>query len=61
MDDDGIVNVWWYYREDREFKKIGSNDYVLFCNWYLGSGQMVVLSSSEDMVSSHAPKFGNNI
>jgi hypothetical protein len=34
---------------------------VLLRNWYLGSGWVVVLSSSEDMVLSHAPKFCTNI
>jgi len=29
---------------------------VLLRNWYLGSGLAVVLSSSEDMVLSHALK-----
>jgi hypothetical protein len=28
LDDSGIVEVWWYHREDREFKEIGSNDCV---------------------------------
>jgi hypothetical protein len=60
LDDNGVVDAWWYRREDRELKDIGSKDCVLFCNWYLGSRWAVVLSSSKDMVLSHAPKFCNN-
>jgi len=29
MDDDGATNTYYYRREDYEFKKIGSKDYVL--------------------------------
>jgi hypothetical protein len=32
LDDSGAINVWWYRREDRELKEIGSNDYVLLCS-----------------------------
>jgi hypothetical protein len=32
LDDGGILDAWWYYREDREFKKFGSKDCVLFCS-----------------------------
>jgi hypothetical protein len=56
-----FVDVWWYYREDRELKDIGSKGCVLLRNWYLGSRWVVVLSSSEDMVLSHALKFCTNI
>jgi len=52
------VITWWYRCEDRELKDIGSKGCVLLRNWYLGFGWVVVLSSSsEDMVLSHAPKF----
>jgi len=61
LDDGGAVNVWWYRREDRELKEVGSNDYVLLHSWYLGYGWAIVLSSSKDMVLSNAPKFGSNI
>jgi hypothetical protein len=57
LDDDGVVDIWWYRREDREFKEISSKDCVLLRSWYLGSGWAVVLSSFEDMVLSHAPEF----
>jgi hypothetical protein len=56
LDDSGVVDAWWYRREDRELKEISSKDYVLFRSWYLGFGLAVVLSSSEDMVLSHALK-----
>jgi hypothetical protein len=61
LDDDGDVDAWWYRREDRELKDIGSKGCVLLHNWYLGSEWVVVLSSSENMVLSHAPKFCTNI
>jgi hypothetical protein len=51
------VDALWYRREDRELKDIGSNGCGLLRNWYLGSKWVVLLSSSEDMVLSHAPKF----
>jgi hypothetical protein len=60
FDDGGVVDTWWYYCEDRELKEIGSKDCVLFRSWYLGSSWVVVLSSSKDMVLSHATKFCNN-
>jgi hypothetical protein len=59
LDDGGVVDAWWYRREDYELKKICSKDCVLFHNWYLGYWT-VELSSSKDMVLSHAPKFCNN-
>jgi len=61
LDDNGDVDIWWYHCEDHEFKEIGSNDCVLFHSWYLGYNWAVMFSSSEDMVLSHAPKFGSNI
>jgi hypothetical protein len=54
---DGVVDAWWYRREDHELKDIGSKGCVLLRNWYLGSRWVVVFSSFEDMVLSHAPKF----
>jgi hypothetical protein len=45
----------------RELKDIGSKGWVLLRNWYLGSGWIILFSSSEDMVLSHAPKFCTNI
>ncbi len=57
LDDDDVVDALWYRREDRELKDIGSNGCGLLRNWYLGSKWVVLLSSSEDMVLSHAPKF----
>jgi hypothetical protein len=54
------MNAWCYHHENRELKEIGSKDYVLLHSWYLGSGWAVVLSSFEDMVLSHAPKFCDN-
>jgi len=50
----------WYHCEDPELKEIGSNDCVLLRSWYLGLNWVVMFSSSEDMVLSHAPKFCSN-
>jgi hypothetical protein len=33
LDDGGVVDTSWYYREDRELKEIGSKDCVLFHNY----------------------------
>jgi hypothetical protein len=32
LDDSGIIDAWWYCREDHELKEIGSNDCVLLCS-----------------------------
>jgi hypothetical protein len=61
QDDGDAIDTWWYCHEDHEFKEIGSKDCVLLHSWYLGSGWAIMLSSSKDLVLSHAPKFCNNI
>jgi hypothetical protein len=52
LDDGGAVDAWWYRREDRELKEIGSNGRVLLRSWCLGFIWIVLLSSSEDMMLS---------
>ncbi len=56
LDEDGVVEAWPYRREGRVLNEIGTNGCGLLRRWYRGAGWELELSSSEDMVLSHAPR-----